>query len=130
MFKLGKRFLVTSPLGRTIGFFLSIIVSGILCGTFVTEITRNGVIIWSLSGESKSFYLILFFLLFVYLYNKILYDEDVKIQNFADKDYCKAYLRKNTMNEFAKKVCDDLKNGKPLDQNLKDFESFMRDFMQ
>jgi hypothetical protein len=124
-----KYWFATSPLAKTIMFFFSVIVSGVLSGTFVTEITKDGKIHWMLFRTSISFYLILIFLVLVFIYNRFLYEEDSKIEKFLDENYCKAYMRSRYLPELAKKHGQLIKEGKNSNE-LKDLETAIKDWLK
>lgn len=101
-----------SPGGKTFTFSFSVIVSGILCGWFIVEITQGNKIIWGSFYTVASFYFLLAYLIFVYIYNRYIYQHEKKVCNFLDDDYCRAYLRSECMPELVKKYRESIQKGK------------------
>lgn len=93
-----------SPLFRTIVGIVSLVVFGVLCGSFIFEITREGNLNWSYFYKAKSFYAILLSCFLVYLYYRFIFkDGEIKVNDFKDDDYCKAYMRREFLPELARK---------------------------
>jgi hypothetical protein len=116
-----------SPFIQTLCFFFSVIVSGVLSGVLVTEITVNNKIDWELLPKSKSFYFILLLLFLVYIYNKLLHEG--KINEYKDKEFCRAYIRRESLPVLAKKTSELIKKGQNP-QDLKDIDSFIEDLFK
>lgn len=57
-----------SPLGRTIGFTISVLLSGVLASAFVTEITVQGQLEWSGFYTKKTFWALIILMLIYLLY--------------------------------------------------------------
>lgn len=121
-----KTWLLESPLAKTFAFIVSVIISGILSGAFVSEITYNGVINWRNFYKAKSFYILIFFSIIVYLYIRYIYEEDIKIKKFIDKRYCKAYLRSQCLPEIAKKYKEIIRQGVKSDELKEIQDNFKR----
>jgi hypothetical protein len=100
------------PISKTIVFAVSVILSGIFCGTFVTEITVDNSIQWSLFYKTSSFWIILVYLFFIYLYNIFIYKYETNMLNFLDDNYCSAYIIQRCLPELVEKYTSDLKAGK------------------
>ena len=107
-----KKIIKDSPLLKTIIFFLSVLISGILASSFVTEITVNGKIVWAKFYSVLSFYLILSYLILLYLYNKLLYEHEIEQKKFLEKDYVQSYIMSECLPELAERYKRDLKDGK------------------
>ena len=88
-----RRKILDSPAAKTAAFVVGTILTGILCGTFVTEITRDGELKWRLFYQSPSFYALCVIGVILFLYNRevFLYDRD--ILRFKDMEFCAAYIR-------------------------------------
>lgn len=106
-----KETFVESPLWRTIFSFILPIITGILSGTFVTEITINGVITWSLFFKTNSFYALVFVAFCMYFYNKAVYLFENEVSKFSDADYCTAYVRSKCLPEAAERYKKSIRNG-------------------
>lgn len=76
-----KKWLLT-PSGKTIIFVLSVIVSGILSGSFVTQITIEGKLVWKLFYKTLSFYLVVLYIIALYFYNKYIYVQEKDVMEF------------------------------------------------
>ena len=124
-----KRWLAESALSKTVIFVVSIILAGILCGAFVTEITHNGVIRWKLFYKAKSFYLLLIFSFGVYLYNRFMCGVENRIRNYMDKDYCRAYIRSECLPELTKKYKEIIRNGQSGEE-LKEIQADLEDLIK
>lgn len=61
-----KQTWIESPFGRTIGFATSVLLSGVLASAFVTEITVQGQLEWSIFYTKKTFWALII-LMFAYL---------------------------------------------------------------
>lgn len=105
-----KKWILT-PLGKTIVFVSSVIISGILCGTFVTEITVNGTLYWKKFNSTISFYLLVLYVVILYLYNRFIYVREKDIFNFLDEDYCKAYIRSRSLPAMMLRFESIIENG-------------------
>ena len=90
------RTILGSPALKTSASVGSTVITGVLCGTFVTEITVNGAIEWSLFHKSVSFYVLLAVAVVLYVYNKSVYRFEMDVMRFADTEYCMAYVRSHT----------------------------------
>lgn len=105
-----KKWLLT-PVGKTIMFVLSVIVSGILCGTFVTEITVNGALLWLMFFKTASFYTLLVYIFILYIYNRYIYVEEKNVKIFLDQDYCRAYIRSRSLPAMMSRYEDLISQG-------------------
>ncbi len=102
----------TSPLIKTIIFFFLVIFSGILCGTFLSEININGKLEWSIFYKTISFYIIIVYLILIFIYYRFIYKLEKNMLNFLDDDYCKAYIRSQCLPEIISKYKESIKYGK------------------
>ena len=106
-----KRAFLRSPILKTITFFLSVILSGVLTNSYISEITKNGKTIWAISFSSLSFRLILVYLVVIFYYNKMLMRYENDLYNFADQEFCKAYLTKELLPQWVKLQKDKIRKG-------------------
>lgn len=105
------RSISNNPFGETVIFTVSVIGSGILCGSFVNSITENNIIQWKESFKVFPTYLILGYLILVYRYNKCLYKEKLEIEKFKDDDFLKALALKELFPEYIAKQKALIKEG-------------------
>ncbi|WP_291366330.1 hypothetical protein [Acetobacter sp. UBA5411] len=66
---------------------------GIFSNFLVTEMTVNNKISWTSFYVTKSFYLLLFFLVLTYFFNRYLFLYEKDVLQFKEADYCVAYAR-------------------------------------
>jgi len=116
-----------TPEIKTIVFVLSVILSGILCSAFVTEITINGKLHWIDFYKTGSFWVIIIYSVVIYFYNKIVYKYEKNMLNFLDDDYCLAYIRQQCLPELVVKYKTDLKSGK-LPKDIIDIKKELKKF--
>lgn len=107
-----KQIVKKYPEIKTVIFFFSVIVSGILCSAFVSEITINGKLVWKEFYRTFSFWGIVIYSFLLYLYNRLLYRYEKNILKYLDNDYCKAYIVKACLPELIDKYKNDIKSGK------------------
>jgi|AntRauTorcE11898_2_1112593.scaffolds.fasta_scaffold00258_1 magnesium-transporting ATPase (P-type) len=100
------------PEVRTGIFVFSVIISGILCSAFVTEISLNGKLIWKDFYKAYTFWGLIVYSIIIYLYNRFIYQFEKNILNFLDDDYCKAYIVQSCLPDLIEKYKTDLKSGK------------------
>jgi len=106
-----KRYVLDSPGWKTFFFIVIPIVSGVLSGVFVSEISGQSGIEWGLFYKSKSFYGLILLTFLIYLYNKSLYAHQKEINSFLDNDYCVAYMRSKCLPEAAEKYRQMIRDG-------------------
>ena len=94
-------YIVKTPAIKTLIFGISTIVSGVLSGAFIYEITLTGFLNWKFFYRTKSLYLIFSWLLMIYVYSHILYKKEVDVLRFKDDAYCKAYIRSQCLPAIA-----------------------------
>ena len=116
-----------TPEIKTIVFVLSVILSGILCSAFVTEITVNGKLQWITFYKAFSFWFILVYCIVIYLYNRFVYKYEKNMLNFLDDDYCLAYIRQQCLPELVVKYKSDLKSGK-MPKDIIDIKKELKKF--
>lgn len=106
-----KEALIESPAWRTIFAFIVPVLAGVLSGVFVTEITNNSQIEWSIFYKAKSFYALLALSVIMYLYNKEIYLYERELSKFLDADYCLAYMRSKCLPEAAERYKHLIRTG-------------------
>ncbi len=119
MFNTAKITIAGTPIFKTLIGVFSLLIAGILSGTFVTEITVDGQLQWKLFYKAWSLYFLVGFTFLMYLYFKFLLSLDESINNFKDDMYCKAYMRKQCLPELARRTNELIQTGKDTDE-LKD----------
>ena len=120
-------YITKTPEMKTIIFVLSVILSGILCSAFVTEITINGVVTWKVFYKTNTFWFIILYCIVIYFYNKVVYKYEKNMLNFLDDDYCLAYIRQQCLPELVVKYKTDLKSGK-LPKDVIDIKKELKKF--
>jgi hypothetical protein len=106
-----KENIVESPSWRTVFSFVIPLVTGILSGTFVTEITVNGEIVWANFYKANSFYGLAALSLCMYWYNKAVYLFEKQVSKFSDAEYCTAYVRSKCLPEAADRYRQLIREG-------------------
>jgi uncharacterized membrane protein len=109
--KIDSKHWLLFPITRTIAFCVSVIISGILCGAFIVDITTSKGLDWSIYNKTWTFYAIILLILIVYLYNRKTYSVDQNIRNYMDQEYCRAYLRSECLPDLAFKMNTLVKQG-------------------
>lgn len=116
-----------TPEIKTIVFVLSVILSGILCSAFVTEITIIGILHWANFYRTGSFWIIMVYSIIIYFYNRFVYKYEKNMLNFLDDDYCLAYIRQQCLPELVVKYKADLKSGK-MPKDIIDIKKELKKF--
>ncbi|WP_280157465.1 hypothetical protein P5616_010635 [Priestia aryabhattai] len=124
-----KKLISESPFFQTITFGSSVIISGILCGAFVNELTVNNKVQWLNAYKVLPTYLIAIYLIIVYWYTKLLYEERTEIMKFADNDYFAAYARRELLLEILLKSRELIRENRTNEltqfKDIIDFESLL-----
>jgi len=118
-----------TPVGKTIIFVASVILSGILCSAFVTEITGQGKLRWTYFYKSYSFYAIIIYIIILYFYNKFIYVKEKDIMMFLDQDYCKAYIKSRSLPAMMTKYEEMINQGQTSNE-LVEIQSQLEDLMK
>jgi hypothetical protein len=125
-----KGSLFKKPYIKVIGIIGTTILSNLLTGVFLIEITSaSGKLEWKSFYASFSFYLIAALAILLFLYYRALYLYENDILNFGDPDYLSAHIMKECLAEMVKSAQDSIKNGnahevfKTIDQLRKRFPS-------
>ena len=116
-------FFIKNPIAKTIVFAISVVQSGILASAFVSEISHPDGLHWSEFYSKWSFWLILIYLVIVGIYNYFIYQIDVSVEKFMNKEYSRAYLFRACLPDFVEKCREEIKNGSGLEgvKNLNEF---------
>ena len=116
-------FFLSKPLAKTIVFAISVILSGILCSTFVAEITTPDGLQWGAFYRKWSFWAIVVFLIVVFLYNRFIYRVEKSVEKFMDDNYCKAYIIRSCMQDIVEKAKVEVNSTKGIKgaEHLLDF---------
>ena len=103
--------IIDSPSWKT--FFSAVlpIMSGVLSGTFVTELIGSGGLNFKLFHKTWSFYGLTLLTIIIYLYNRALYLREKEISKFSDADFCVAYMRSKCLPEAAEKYKEIIRQG-------------------
>lgn len=120
--------IIFNPLIKTLVFAFSVILSGVLCSAFVTEITDNGALEWGNFNKAKSFWLIIGFIILVFFYNLKFYKNEKNIEKFYNEVYCSAYMKSELLPEMAEFYKREIKKGN-LGQ-LKEAKSVFKDLIE
>lgn len=102
----------SSPEIKTVVFILSVLISGILCSGFITEITKEGKLDWSIFYKTVTFWLLVCYSFIVYLYNRFIYRFEKNILKYLDENYCKAYIINACLPEMTERYKQELRSGK------------------
>jgi len=97
---------------RTGIFIFSVILSGILCSGFITEITINGKLEWSNFYKAITFWILSGYFIILYLYNRFFYRHENDTLKFLDENYCRAYIIAHCLPELVEKYNQELRAGK------------------
>jgi magnesium-transporting ATPase (P-type) len=111
-----KEYILKTPEVKTLLFILSVVLSGVLCSAFITEITIEGKLVWMSFYKTTTFWIIIGYCLLLYLYNRFLYKFEKNILNYLDNDYCIAYIISECLPELVEKYKEDLKSGKNAEE--------------
>lgn len=98
--------------GQVIGVVFTVIISGVLCSGFVTEITVNGKLVWANFYLSKCFWGIIAFVVIIYAWLWLSHVKHKKQVAVLNEKFCKDYIMRKTLPALADEVKRDIKNGK------------------
>ncbi len=108
----------SSPEIKTLIFILSVLFSGILCSGFITEITLEGKLNWALFYKTVTFWLLIGYSFFIYLYNRFIYRFEKNILKYLDENYCKAYILNACLPEITERYKQELRSGKKTSEMI------------
>lgn len=103
--------ILDSPGCKTVFGFILPIITGILSGTFVSEITTANGLDWKLAKSSKSAYGLIILVYLIYKYYRSIYMREKEVARFLDNDYCVAYMRSQCLPEAAEQYKRIIRDG-------------------
>lgn len=106
-----KESIIESPSCRTVFGFVVPLISGVLSGIFVNEITSPTGILWNDFYKAHSFYALIVLGIVIFLYNRALYLHEKELMRFLDSDYCIAYMRSKCLPEAAERYKSLIRSG-------------------
>lgn len=106
-----KQKALESPAWRTFFTVLGTIVSGVLSGSFVSEISTPHGLAWARFYASPSFYGLAVLSVIIYAYNRALYLHERDLSRFLDVDFCTAYMRSKLLPEAAERYKKLIRDG-------------------
>ena len=104
-----------SPLVKTVGFIVSVVLTSFFCSALVVDITNNeGELV--LSDIWHSGYTICLFIVIVLeaIYYWFVYQAEVDIMHYMDDKYCAAYIRKENLKAIADQYKKAITEGKQI----------------
>jgi hypothetical protein len=104
-------YVLESPGLKTLFSAVLPVISGVLSGTFILEITTGGTAEWALFYRAPSFYGLCIVAILTYWYNRELFLHDQAIERFTDASYCVAYMRSKCLPEAAERYRELIRNG-------------------
>lgn len=108
----------SSPEIKTLIFILSVLISGILCSGFITEITKDGKLDWTAFYNAVTFWLLIGYSFVIYLYNRFIFKFEKNILKYLDENYCKAYIVNACLPEITERYKQDLRSGKKTSEMI------------
>lgn len=123
-----REYILESPGCRTVLSAIVPILTGVLSGTFVLEITSRAGLEWSLFYKAWSFYGLCALTLVIYWYNRELYLHEREVHRFLDSDYCIAYMRSKCLPEAAERYKELIRSGRggELKQAMDELRKILR----
>ena len=118
-------FFQQNPIAKTIVFAISVVLSGVLASAFVTEISYEDGLHWSEFYKKGAFWLIILYLIVVGIYNYFIYQLDISVEKFRDKDYSRAYVFRACLPDFVDKCKEEINNGTGL-SGVKSLNEFLK----
>lgn len=106
-----NRNVLDSPSCKTLFGFVLPILSGILAGTLVSEISTPNGLDWTLARTAKSTYGLIFLTIIIYKYHRALFLREKEIRQFSDADFCIAYMRSQCLPEAAEQYKRMIRDG-------------------
>lgn len=106
-----KKAVFESPGWKTLFSVLFPIIAGVLASAFVVDISGPAGLEWRSFYHSTSFYILLFLVLIMLVYNSSLYRYERDIRRFLDTDYCTAYMVSECLPELAERTKQEIRQG-------------------
>lgn len=110
MSRIGQQ-LLDSPAWKTVFSAVFPIITGILSGTFVAEISTPQGLDWPHFYRAWSFYGLACLTAVIYAYNRALYQREIEITRFSDTEFCVAYMRSKCLPEAAERFKVMIRDG-------------------
>lgn len=104
--------IISSPGWKTLFLAVLPVISGVLSGAFIVEITVGGSLDWTLFYKARSFCALIVLTLIIYIYHRLVYRREVEISKFSDTDFCVAYMRSKCLPEAAERFKQLIRDGR------------------
>jgi len=89
------------PVARLLASLITTLTAGVLASAFVVDITVDGKIHWAETSSSRTFYLLVAFVVVWLALQLVFLDHDRDVVKFADDEHCLAYARKMQLEAVA-----------------------------
>ena len=97
-----KDYLNNSPIAKTVGFIVSVVLTSFFCSALVADITdNNGKLVLSDIWHSGYTIALLVVIVLEAIYYWLVYQADVDIMHYMDDKYYAAYIRKENLKAIA-----------------------------
>lgn len=107
-----KDYLNDSPLVKTLGFVVSVVLTSFLCSALVTDITDNtGRLVLTDIWHSGYTIGLIIVICIEAVYYWFVYQADIDVMHYMDDKYCAAYLRKQSLPALAAQVKKIIEEG-------------------
>lgn len=101
-----------SPAVRAFMNVIMPILSGLLSGVFTAQITGPKGLEWGRCIDAWALYPLVVFALLLFFYTRALYLHQTHVLNFANPDFCIAYMRSKCLPQAAEKYKELIREGK------------------
>lgn len=109
--KIGE-LLLAAPAIRALINVIFPILSGLFSGIFTAQIAGKDGLVWGQFYQAWALYPLVITVLILFFYTRALYKRETHILNFADADFCVAYMRSKCLPEAAEKYKELIREGK------------------
>jgi len=103
--------IIASPGVKTLVAVADAMLSGVLSGAFISEISTPIGLDWGSFYRKWSFYGLLILTVLTYFYHKTVYGCETDILRFADDEYCLAYMRSLCLPAAAERYNEMIRRG-------------------
>lgn len=104
-----------SPLAKTVGFIVSVVLTSFFCSALVVDITNNeGKVVLSKIWNSGYAIGLLIVIVLEAIYYWFVYQAEVDIMHYMDDKYCAAYIRKENLKAIADEYKKAISEGKQI----------------
>ena len=111
-----KNKLNDNPLAKTIGFFVSVMLTSIFSSALVVDITdTKGKLVWSNVWHSYITLLLAIILVLDFVYYWFVYQADIDVIQYGDDNFYANYIRQQSLPTLANRYIDDIKAGKRIE---------------